>query len=91
MAASKLYRAGAQPGCLWPSWSLLCSGSRAGVVLECAGKVSSEVFGSWVQFKICGYPLGMGSRLTTVLCEVLSCFSQLHTGVCTHTSVCMCT
>lgn len=43
MAASKLCKAGAQ-AVWWLSWgSWLCSGSRAGVGLEWAGKVPSEV------------------------------------------------
>lgn len=58
-------------------------------MLKCVGKMSSEIFGSGVQCKNCGYPLDKNCR--PLFCEVSSYFSQvfLYVQVCTYACVCM--
>lgn len=69
------------------SW--LCCGSRAGVGLEWAGKVPSEVL--WFLGAVSDLCISSGHGIQAVGSFVwgLSCFSELHTGVCTCTK-CLC-
>lgn len=90
MAASKLCKAGAQAVVWWLSWgSWLCSGSRAGVGLEWAGKVPSEVL--WFLGAVSDLCISSGHGIQADGSFVwgLSCFSELYTGVCTCTK-CLC-